>query len=216
MEQSNTIGLVLADGHPIVLHGLRHCFRWEADLDVVACCTSDEATLRAVDACDPVGLVLDLRLPESGGLRVLRTLSAQRRSTRVVLLADSITEHEMSEAIRLGVRGVILKAMAPALLIQCVRQVCQGGMWFEHETFGSVIAGMHRREAGVRDLRQRLTRREVEVLQLLAAGHTNGEITGALKIAEGTVKIHVHNLYEKLGTRNRLQLALRARESGLV
>jgi DNA-binding NarL/FixJ family response regulator len=216
MEHSNTIDLVLADGHPIVLQGLRHCFRWEADLDVIASCTSDETTLSAIDAYDPVGLVLDLRLPDTGGLRVLRVLSAQGRSTRVVLLSDSITEHEMSEAIRLGVRGIILKAMAPALLVQCVRQVCQGGMWFEHETFGAVIEGMHRREAGVRDLRQRLTRREVEVLQLVAAGHTNGEITEALKIAEGTVKIHVHNLYEKLGTRNRLQLALRARESGLV
>jgi DNA-binding NarL/FixJ family response regulator len=106
--------------------------------------------------------------------------------------------------------------MAPALLVQCVRHVCQGGMWFEHETFGAVIDGMQRREAGVRELRQLLTRRELEVLQLVASGKTNADISETLKIAEGTVKIHVHNLYEKLETRNRLQLALRARECGLV
>ena len=216
MEPSDKIGLVLADAHPIVLLGMKHCLQSEADLEVIDCCTNDEQTIDAVVRNKPAGLVLDLCLPRSGGLAVLRALSRQGHSTGVALLTESIDESEMSEAVRLGVRGVVLKEMAPQLLVQCIRQVCQGGMWFELEIFGAVIERMRRREADLRELRQRLTRRELQVLQLVAVGLRNMEITARLKITEGTVKSHLHNIYEKLGTRDRLQLALRARESGLV
>jgi DNA-binding NarL/FixJ family response regulator len=89
-------------------------------------------------------------------------------------------------------------------------------MWFEQEMFGAVIERMRRRDAGQQELRRRLTPRELQVLQLVAAGLRNTDITDRLKIAEGTVKIHLHNIYEKLGTTDRVKLALRARDDGLV
>ena len=216
MEPPARIRLVLADAHPIVLRGMLHCLQAEADLEVMDCCTSDEQTIDAVARNNPAGLMLDLRLPRSGGLAVLRALSRRGHTASVALLTDTISENEMSEAVQLGVRGVVLKEMAPQFFVQCIRHVCRGGTWFEHEICGAVLERMSRRESGLRELRQRLTRRELQVLQLVAEGLRNIEITDRLKITEGTVKNHLHNIYGKLGTGDRLQLALRARDSGLV
>jgi DNA-binding NarL/FixJ family response regulator len=210
------VGLVLADGHPIVLQGMRHLFQAEADLDVLVCCTNDEETLEAVVRCEPIVLVLDLRLPRNGGLAVLRAVAQERIATRVVLLTASINESEMAEAIRLGVKGVVLKEMTPRLLVQCVRQVGRGATWFENGSVGAVVERMLRHETGMRELGRRLTPRELQVLRCVAGGLRNKEITARLDITEGTVKIHLHNIYEKLGMRDRLQLALRARDEGLV
>jgi two-component system nitrate/nitrite response regulator NarL len=208
------VDLVLADCHPIVLRGMQHLFDDEPDLDVVACCTNEEETLQAVLNHEPAVLVLDLHLPPSGGLALVRQLGAL--STRVVLLAASISENEMLEALRLGVKGSVLKEMAPRLLVECIRQVHRGGTWYENASIASVVEGLTRRETRAHQLRQALTRREAQVLQLVAAGLHNAEITARLEIAEGTVKIHLHHIYEKLGIKDRLQLVLCARARGLV
>lgn len=210
------VGLVLADGHPIVLQGMRHLFRAEADLEVLVCCTNDEETLDAVVRHQPLVLVLDLRLPRHGGLPVVRALAQQRILTRIVLLTPSISASEMTEAIGLGVKGVVLKEMTPRLLVQSIRHVGRGATWFENGSVGAALEQMLRREAGRQELAQKLTRRELEVLRFVAGGLRNKEITARLAITEGTVKIHMHNIYEKLGMRDRLQLVLRARDEGLV
>jgi DNA-binding NarL/FixJ family response regulator len=215
-DMPEPVSLVLADGHPIVLQGMRHLFETEADLDVLASCTTDEETLDAVVRLQPAVLVLDLRLPRNGGLAVVRALAQKRHSTHVVLLAASVGESEMTEAIRLGVKGIVLKEMTPQLLLQSIRHVGRGATWFENGSVGAALAQMLRHETGRRALVQKLTRREVEVLRFVAGGLRNKEITTRLNITEGTVKVHMHNIYEKLGMRNRLQLVLRARDEGLV
>jgi DNA-binding NarL/FixJ family response regulator len=216
LEPPARLGLVLADGHPLLLQGMQQLFRGEPDLDVLACCTNGEDTLNAVDDHRSALLVLDFRLPSAGGLAVLDALRQRPYSIRVVLLTDRISQDEMTEALRFGVRGVALKNMAPPLLVQCVRQVRQGRMWIEHSSAGATLEQMHRHETGRRELRRTLTRRELQVLQFVAGGLRNKEITAKLDIAEGTVKIHLHNIYEKLGMSDRVQLALRARDEGLV
>ena len=164
----------------------------------------------------PTVLVLDLRLPRNGGLAVLRALAQERIATRVVLLTASISESEMTEAIRLDVKGIVLKEMTARLIVQCIQHVGRGGTWFENESMGAVVERLIRRETGMRELGQRLTPRELQVLRFVAGGLRNKEITARLDITEGTVKIHMHNIYEKLGVRDRVQLALRARDEGLV
>jgi DNA-binding NarL/FixJ family response regulator len=210
------IGLILADGQPIVLQGLRHTFQNEPRLCVLASCTSDEETLDAVRRHDPAVLVLDLRLPSRGGLAVLRHLGNERLRTRVVMFTASIEEDELVDAIRLGARGVLLKALAPRLIVECVRQVHGGAMWLEMASIASFLQRTVQRQTSLRELRQRLTRRELQILELVAVGLRTPAITARLGIAEGTVKIHLHNIYEKLGLKDRLQLAQCARDSGLV
>src|SRR2546422_859785 len=164
------IGLVLADAHPIVLQGMQHLFHLEPDLDVLACCTSEEETLSAVDRYQPGILVLDPLLPGRGGLALLGELTARRLPPRVVLLAGSASESEMAEALRLGVRGVVLKATAPELLVACIRSVNQGAIWLETASASAVLDRIVRREAGLDQLKDTLTRRELEILRLAAGG----------------------------------------------
>jgi DNA-binding NarL/FixJ family response regulator len=214
--EADPIRLVLADNHPIVLEGMQHLFRSEPGLNVLEVCSNDEETLDAVARHEPAVLVLDLRLPPRGGLAILRALAQRGLFTRVVIAAASIRESEMTEAVRLGAKGVVLKEMAPKFFVQCIRQVHKGGIWIENRCFGQAVERIVRCKPTLLEGGRRLTPRELEVVRLVADGLRNRDIVTRLAISEGTVKIHLHNIYEKLGTNDRVQLALRARDEGLV
>src|SRR5262249_28639433 len=146
----------------------------------------------------PDVLVLDLRMPGKDGLAVIRELRTSKLSTRVVLLTVALDEEDVLEALRLDVRGVILKEMAPALLVRCVQTVHAGGQWVDQQSLGRALEKMRRREAGARELSGLLTPRELEIVRLLAEGRRNKEIADKLSIGEGTIKVHLHHIYEKL------------------
>src|SRR2546426_66644 len=146
-----TVHLALADDHPIVLDGLEGLFRLEPDFQVVARCINGEETLVAVRRHRPDILILDLRMPRGDGLEILQTLRREKLPTKVVLLAAALEEDEILEALRLGVRGVVLKELAPRL-----------------------------------------------------------------GLSEGTVKIHLHNIYKKLKVESRVELVLHAQLNKLV
>ena len=120
------IRVALADDHPIILDGLELLFRMERDIQVVARCVNGEEALQAVRRHRPDILILDIRMPGKDGLTVLREMKEENLSTQVVLLTVGLDEEEALEALRLGVRGVVLKEMAPQMLVQCVRKVHAG------------------------------------------------------------------------------------------
>jgi DNA-binding NarL/FixJ family response regulator len=122
----------------------------------------------------------------------------------------------MLEAIRLGVRGIVLKEMPPRLLVECVRAVHAGKHWLEKNIANRAIETMLRREAGARDLEGLLTDREIEITCAVANGLRNKVIADRLNISEGTVKVHLHNIYQKLELDGRLALTVYARTKGLV
>jgi len=216
LDQQMAISLVLADDHPIVLDGLENLFRQEADFTVVGRCVNGEEALRAVREYRPDVLILDIRMFRMDGLAVLREMKKEGLSTRVVLLTVALDEDQVVEAIRLGVSGVVLKDMAPRLLVQCVRKVHAGEQWLERQSFGRAMERMLRREAGAREIAGILTPREIEIVRMAATGLRNKQIAEKLFISEGTAKIHLHNIYEKLGLSDRLELARYARDKGLV
>jgi len=119
------IRIVLADGHPVTLDGLEQLFRGE-EFAVLARCTDGEDTVRTVRTHRPDILVLDFRLARKDGLAVIRELKRENLPTRIVLLSSALEEDQIGEAIRLGVRGVVLKEMPSALLLQCIRKVHGG------------------------------------------------------------------------------------------
>jgi DNA-binding NarL/FixJ family response regulator len=123
-----TVRLVIADDHPIVLDGLEQLFRLEQGYTVVARCRDGEETLEAVRRHRPDVLVLDVKMPGRDGLAVLRELGAEGSTTRVVLLTAALEDERLLEAIRLGARGVLLKDMAPELLVEAVGAVPMGGV----------------------------------------------------------------------------------------
>jgi len=211
-----TISLVLADDHRIVLDGLVQLFSLEQDFTIRACCMNGEQALAAVRQHRPDVLILDLRMPGKDGLAVLRAMQQERLPTRTVLMTAGLDEDEVLEAIRLGVRGVVLKDMAPPLLVQCVRKVHAGGEWLEKHSVARALEKILRREAGAQQLAGVLTSREIEMVRMVASGLRNKQIAAKLSITEGTVKIHLHNIYEKLGVKGRTELILYAQDKGLV
>jgi DNA-binding NarL/FixJ family response regulator len=208
------IDLVIADDHPIVLDGLEQLFRLESDVRVLARCRSGEEALRAVRLHRPRVLVLDVRMPGGGGLEVLAALAAERSPTRVVLLAAALDDTQLAEAVRLGVHGVVLKEMAPQLLLEAVRRVAAGGEWLEQGTLGRALRAVLDRQGD--STAPALTPRELEIVRLVASGQRNRGIATTLHISEGTMKIHLHNIYEKLSVGGRVELTLQAQKLGLL
>ena len=209
------IRLVLADDHPLVLKGLELLFATEPDFTILDCCADGEQALRAVRRHQPDILVLDLRMSKKDGLTVLRELQQENQPVKAVILTGELSEEEALEAIRLGVRGVVLKEMAPHFLLQCLCKVQAGEAWLEKRSISHVLDRMLWCEAGMRQVADLLTPREIDLVRLVVKGLNNRQVADSLHINEGTVKVHLHHIYEKLGVRNRVELTLYAQEKGL-
>jgi len=210
------IRLVLADDHPIVLDGLEQLFSTESDLEVVARATSAEGAVRALEEFRPDVLVLDLAMPGHDGIWVMEQAVARKLSARIVLLTAHVDEQNLLDAVRLNVAGVVLKEMAPRLLVECVRKVHAGEKWLEKHSVARAMDRMVKRENELQRLSRLLTPRELEIVRLAAEGLRNKEIADRLTITEGTVKIHLHNIYEKLDINRRAELVRFAEEYGLT
>lgn len=210
------IRLVVADDHPLILEALQQLFGLEDDFQLLACCRTGTETLQAVKDFQPDVLILDIRMPGQDGLAVLRTMRQEPSPTRVVLLTAGLEENQVLEAVRLGVHGVVLKDMAPHLLVQCVRKVHAGGQWIERHFVSRALETMLRHQDGTREVMGLLTPRELEIMRLAAQGLRNKSIADALSISPGTVKLHMHNIFKKLPIDSRLALTLYARDKGLV
>lgn len=210
------IRVILADDHPIVLHGLQQLFRRQPDIEVVATCRTGDEALAAVQTTTADILVLDLRMPGMSGLDVLRALSAEPVKCRTVVLTATVSDRDAVEAVRLGALGLVLKESSPDTLIECVRQVHRGEQWIDRSTMGRAFGLVLRRESATQEIAQTLSAREIEIVRLVAQGLKNRDIAGRLSIAEGTVKIHLHNVYEKLGLDGRLELLVFLQEKGFV
>jgi two-component system nitrate/nitrite response regulator NarL len=208
------ITIVLADDHPVVRRGLAQFFADVEDLQVVAECSDGDGALEAVQRHKPEVLIVDLRMPLTSGMEVLRRLRDEPYSPAVILLAGNISDDEVIEAMRLGAKGVVLKEMAPTLLVQCIRKVANGGIWLEKEAIGRALGKLL--QVGEGRARTALTPREIEIVRMVAQGLGNREVGERLFISEGTVKTHLHAIYEKVGVRGRVQLATYARENGLL
>jgi len=210
------IRIVIADDHPVVRRGLTQFIADEDELEVVAECADGRAALEAVARYAPDVIIVDLRMPEINGIEVLRRVGELPSPPATVLLAGNISDDEVLEAMRLGVKGVVLKEMAPALLVACIRKVASGGTWLEKEAVGRAMEKLLRQDQSRQKVREVLTPREIDIVKMVASGLANREIGEKLFISEGTVKTHLHSVYEKLGLKGRVQLANYAQEKGLT
>jgi two-component system, NarL family, nitrate/nitrite response regulator NarL len=210
------IRLVLADDHPIVLDGLAQLFGSERDFDVVARAADGDEALAAVRRHRPDVLVLDLRMPRKDGLAVIRELRSEGLSPRVVVLTASRESGDVFEAINLGVEGVVLKDMATSLLVRCVREVHAGRKWIERGAASDAVDALRGRQSKQRNLEAILTPRELQVARLTAKGHPNKVVAERLSITEGTAKLHLHHVYEKLAIDGRMALVQYMQGRGLL
>jgi DNA-binding NarL/FixJ family response regulator len=191
-------------------------FEREPDCAVLAACSEAGVALDAVRKYCPSVLIIDVEMPENRAFMILGQIQRDRLLTQVVLLATMLDDDRVLDAVRLGARGVILKEMSPELLVQYVREVHAGEKSLEKELVEWAVGGPLRYEMAIRQLSRRLTPRETEVVRLAIKGVPTRDIAARLAVRRGTVKVHLHNIYEKLQVNGRLGLVLFARRQGLV
>jgi DNA-binding NarL/FixJ family response regulator len=210
------IRLVVADAHPLILDALQDLFSSEPDVTILARCRTSDEALDAVRKHRPDVLVLDFRMPGMDAIAILRAMAQEKLPTAVTLYTAALDKTEMLDAVRLGVRGVVLKEMPPRLLVDCVRAVHAGKHWPEKNVATEALETVLRHQAGTRRLGDLLTDREIEIACAVANGLRNKVIADRLNIGEGTVKVHLHNIYQKLELDGRHALTVYAREHGLA
>ena len=219
-EVKPRIKIVIADDHPIVRDGLRRLLSLESDVDIVGEAGDGRQVLEVVQAKDPDVLLLDLRMPNLDGLGALQTLQQTNRRTRVIILTASEDKNEFVQAMKLGCSGIVLKQTAPDLIIKSIRKVFNGEIWLDSHTTAAVMRqfaapGEGGSSNGKQRERSPLSTREREIVALVAQGYKNKEMAEKMFISEQTVKNHLHNIFDKLGVSDRLELALYAIHKGL-
>lgn len=208
-----TIRLVVADDHPLVVQGLRSLLAAERQFHIAATCADGEVAVREVRRHRPDILLLDLRMPKRNGLAVIRELREEGVDVKIVVLTASIHDDEAQIALHVGADALCRKEDPPRLLLRCLACVHGGEPWPDRRTTQTT---REPRPSAGDDAASTLTPRETELVRLVASGLTNRDIAARLFITEGTVKLHVHHIFRKLGVRTRVKLTLYARESGLA
>jgi DNA-binding NarL/FixJ family response regulator len=211
-----SISVVLVDDHPIVLQGLQHLFARQQDIAVAGCCATVQDGLSVARSAKPDVIVLDLRMPDGGGLAFLDAVNAERLPSKTVVLTAAISDDEVAQALQKGAAGLVLKESPPEQLVECVRRVHAGERWVDPDAVSRVLQPAPGADSGAKERAASLTGREREVVRMIAAGLRNRDIGERLSISENTVKVHLHNIYEKLGVEGRMELLLLAQELKMV
>jgi len=200
------ISIVVADDHPVVLHGVAGILRAQPDMNILAACSDGTGAAQAIQQLLPDVAVLDIAMPGLDGLGVLEGVMANGLKTRIVFLTALAADDQVLAAIANGAKGVILKDAAFDSLVDCVREVAAGKQWFPVDLVESALRRDTEHRAESRRFVQRLTEREREIVFLVAEGLSNKEIARRINLTEGTIKIHLHNIYDKLEVPNRTAL----------
>lgn len=196
---------ILADDHPLVLRGLVDLLSNEREFAVIGTAADGKAALEMIVERKPQLTVLDFVMPRLNGLEVLSKLIDARSVTRVIFLSALITKEQSIQALAAGAWGILLKESAPEALIQCMRSVRNGERWLPSNLFD--IRPLQASQNAFGSSSGSLTGREREIGDLVAEGLSNKSIAQLLNLTEGTVKIHLHNVYSKLDITNRTALA---------
>jgi len=200
--------VLIADDHPIIRSAVSALLEG-SEYVVAASAESAASAIAAVRECDPDIVVLDIAMPGGSGLDVLRQLRGKGDRRPVILLTAAIDDHRLSEALALAVDGIVMKNNDPAYLLDCLQAVAGGRQWLDPEV------GQRAAELAQRRPKAILSARERRLVALVAQGLRNREIAAELGITEGTVKVYLHTIFDKLGVANRTALAIRAGEEGL-
>jgi two-component system response regulator NreC len=207
----DAITIVLADDHPVVRSGLRMLLEAEDDFEVVAEAGDVDAARRTVLGYKPTVLVLDLSMPGGSSLAAIPAMWESSPGTVIVVLTMQEDPAFAREALQAGAKGYVLKQAAGAELVQAIRAAAGGGTWLNPE-LGARMASAPTPSGPPGDL----TERELDVLRLIALGHTNSEIAGKLYLSVRTVETHRAHIQQKLGMSSRAELVRYALDNDLI
>jgi DNA-binding NarL/FixJ family response regulator len=216
------IRILLVDDQTLILDGLRTILDLEPDMTVVGVASDGESAVQKAIALRPDVILMDLKMPGMDGVECTRRVKAALPEVKIVILTIFDDDDYVFGGVTAGAQGYVMKDVSADELIQVVRAVAAGGAIISPKVAAKILREFGRLSSGQGDAPARrpprppLTEREWEILRHLARGATNKEIAAALFIAEGTVKNHVSNIFDKLQLRDRTKVAVYATQWGLL
>jgi two-component system, NarL family, nitrate/nitrite response regulator NarL len=200
--------ILLADDHPMIRTAIDVLLR-DTSYELAGTAANGDEALQQVEELQPDILLLDLEMPVTGGMEVVRRLRSRGSKVRIIILTAAVDDASLMEARSLRVHGMVLKNSDPAYLLDCLDRVQAGGTWIDPEL---EARAREREEAFGGAPRPALAPRERELIRCVRQGLRNREIAKELGVTEGTVKVYLHAIFEKLGVKNRTELAIGADE----
>src|SRR5260370_22127759 len=207
MTNANCIRVLSVDDHPLFREGVGAIINSQADMSLAGTASNGKEGIETFRALRPDVTLMDLRLPDLGGLGVMIALRSEFPDARVIVLTTFEGDMDVQRALKAGARGYLLKSMPPQQILDMIRQVHAGKKVVPAE----IAAGLAEHLGD-----EALSQREVEVLQQVAAGRRNRDIAARLFIAEETVKVHVKHIMDKLGANGRTQSVTIAARRGII
>jgi DNA-binding NarL/FixJ family response regulator len=204
------IPIVIADDHAVLRESLTALLQSQPDFEVVGAAANGEEAVRLVQQHTPQVLLLDLAMPGGDGFDVLRALDRAGNRVASVVLTGSESQSDYVQVVRLGARGLVLKADQPQKLFAAIRAVAEGELAFDDEIAHSVLDAMVTNQSVAPSSMERLSERERQIAYMVARGMRNRDIAADLSISENTVKRHLQSIFSKTGSRDRLELAVLA------
>jgi NarL family two-component system response regulator LiaR len=211
------IRLLIADDHLIVRKGLKVLIATEKDMQVVGEAENGAEAVEMAAALQPDVILMDIVMPEMDGIEATRRITAEKPSSRILVLTSFAADDKVFPAVKAGALGYLLKDSSPEQLLEAIRQVFRGEPSLEPSIARKVLQELSHPGGGAgKQTSDPLTEREMDVLRLIAQGMSNKEIAAKIFVAEWTVRSHVSNILGKLHLASRTQAALYALRAGIA
>lgn len=213
---SKAINVMIADDHSMVREGIKQLLELDGDIVVVAEASNGKQCLKLLDENRTDVLLLDINMPDMNGLQVLKHLREEKKRVKVLILTIHNEIEYLVKAVEIGVDGYVLKDSNSSVLKKAIYSVYDGETFIQQELAPLLKVKLDERNTINNNISDLLTKREVEVLKLIAEGLFNKEIAFNLAISEKTVKNHVSNIFRKINVSDRTQAAVYAIKNNLV
>jgi two-component system, NarL family, response regulator LiaR len=211
---NQSIRVLIVDDHTMVRKGMKAFLGEYADICVIGEAASGAEAVRLFDQLNPDVILIDLMMPGIDGIEAIRRITAIRPEQRIIVLTADGKEDKILQAVKAGAMGYMLKNADPEELVHAIRRVHSGAPAFNNMILWRILS----QKGGAEPHKStgNLSKRETEVLRLLAKGYSDQEIASQLWLTEVTIRTHVSRILAKLGLKNRVQAALYSLRSGLV
>jgi DNA-binding NarL/FixJ family response regulator len=213
---SKPINVMIADDHSMVREGIKQILELDGDIKVNSEASSGKECIETLDESRTDVLLLDINMPNMNGLQVLQYLKEKKTDVKVLILTIHNEVEYLVRAVEIGVDGYVLKDSDSSVLKKAIFTINRGDSFIQPELTPMLKKRLEDKNSGVKKFEETLTRREIEVLKLLAEGLFNKEIAYTLNISEKTVKNHVSNIFKKINVSDRTQAAVYAIKHNLV
>ncbi|WP_375587121.1 response regulator [Flagellimonas aurea] len=224
-EQKAIITIVLADDHSLVRDGIRALLEEEPGLDVIGEVSNGLDALKMVDEKSPNILIIDIRMPELGGIETVERLNAKGKSnTKCIILSMHDSEEYILKSVQAGANGYLLKDTGKAEFVKAIHMVQEGGKYFSGDISNVLVNNLFSSDKKTNQSSSKankstpfdLTNKELQVLELVLAGYTNKEISEKLQNSKRTIETHRFNLMKKMEVKNLIDLSKKANKYNLV